>query len=265
MKTKAVRAPAVAGMFYPARAEALRKEVESYIAHGRKTAESIRPKALIAPHAGYVYSGPIAGSAYACLRGMENQITRVVLLGPSHRVAFSGIARSSAEAFETPLGDVPLDGESGKTLAAFDFVMIHDRAHRDEHSLEVHLPFLQCALKSFDLIPLVVGNTSPESVREVMEKLWGGSETLIVVSSDLSHYLPYDHARRVDEVTTTAIEKLSPEKIHFEQACGALPVQGLLLSARKHGLKATTVDLRNSGDTAGDKSAVVGYGAYAFA
>lgn len=265
MKTKVVRAPAVAGMFYPSRADSLRSDVASYIAHGRKTAGSIKPKALIAPHAGYAYSGPIAGSAYACLSRMADEITRVVLLGPSHRVAFSGIARSGAEAFETPLGDVPLDNGSDATLAAFDFVIVNDRAHRDEHSLEVHLPFLQCALKSFELVPLVVGNTSPESVHDVMEKLWGGRETLIVVSTDLSHYLPYDHARRVDEVTTIAIEKLSPEKIHFDQACGALAVQGLLLSARKHGLKATTVDLRNSGDTAGDKNAVVGYGAYAFA
>lgn len=265
MKTKAVRAPAVAGMFYPSRADSLRKEVESFIAHGRTAPAVVRPKALIAPHAGYAYSGPIAGSAYACLHDMAETITRVILMGPSHRVAFSGIARSGAVAFETPLGDVPLDNEADALLTAYDFVTLNDRAHRDEHSLEVHLPFLQCAVKAFELVPLVVGNTTPESVHQVIEKLWGGPETLIVVSSDLSHYLPYDHARRVDEVTTKAIEMLSPEKIHFEQACGALPVQGLLLSARKHGLKATTVDLRNSGDTAGDKNAVVGYGAYAFA
>lgn len=265
MKTKMVRPPAVAGMFYPSRADTLRMEVERYIAHGHTPKPLPTTKALIAPHAGYPYSGPVAGSAYACVAGHAATISRVIILGPSHRVAFNGVACSGAGAFNTPLGEVPVDQQANHEISALPFVSTNDRAHRDEHSLEVHLPFLQCALDEFDIVPLVVGNASAQMIHRLLDILWGNKETLIVISSDLSHYLPYEDARRIDRITSDAIEQLAPEKIDFNQACGALPVQGLLLAAKQRGLKASTVDLRNSGDTAGDKTSVVGYGAYVFA
>lgn len=264
MKANNVRPPAVAGMFYPASSKELRDDVFSYIRHGHRPSLPCAPKAIIAPHAGYMYSGPIAGSAYCCLQDLRSIITRVILLGPSHRVAFRGIAGTSAAAFRTPLGDVNVDREALDGLGDLPFVTTLDPAHRDEHSLEVHIPFLQVALESFAIVPLVVGDATGKQVATVMERLWGGNETLFVVSSDLSHYLRYDDACRIDRATSVAIEKLDPSAIDFNQACGRIPVQGLLLEAARHKLTATTADLRNSGDTAGDKDQVVGYGAYVF-
>lgn len=264
--TTQIRPPAVAGLFYPGDAAALRTDVAAYIADGRTLIPKPppSPKAMIAPHAGYVYSGPIAGSAYACLESQRNSVTRVIVLGPSHRVGFSGMALPTATGFETPLGIVPVDQAACHSIASLSGVVTLDRAHRDEHGLEVHLPFLQLALHSFSIVPLVVGDASPIEVAAVMEHLWGSSETLVVVSSDLSHYLPYDDAIRMDRLTTDAIEQLQPEPIHFENACGRIPVQALLLEAKRHHLRPMTLDLRNSGDTAGEKSQVVGYGAYVF-
>lgn len=259
-----VRAPAVAGQFYPADARELRAQVRALLDVVRPAAADSVPKAVIAPHAGYVYSGPVAASLYARLAPARDRIRRVVLLGPAHRVAFDGLALSSAAAFTTPLGEVPLDAAARARLLNLPQVRILDEAHRAEHSLEVQLPFLQEVLTEFTLVPLVVGDATPEEVSEVIETLWGGAETLIVISSDLSHYHDYATARRLDAATSRAIEALCPQDIHHEDACGRNPVNGLLLSARRHGLRARTLDLRNSGDTAGPRDRVVGYGAYAF-
>jgi AmmeMemoRadiSam system protein B/AmmeMemoRadiSam system protein A len=255
------RPAAVAGSFYPAAAGALREQVRAYLrAATPRTAAA--PKALIAPHAGYLYSGPIAASAYALLQGARDRIERVVLLGPAHRVPVRGLALPGVEAFESPLGPVALDAEGARTLAALPQVEVSARAHAYEHSLEVQLPFLQQTLGRFALLPLVVGDASTEEVVEALQSVWGGAETLIVVSSDLSHYLPYAEARRTDARTAQAIVALEPTLDHL-QACGATPVNGLLTVARRRGLRIEQLDLRNSGDTAGDRARVVGYGAWA--
>ncbi len=256
-----VRPPAVAGPFYPAEKDALDAAVEGYLAAAR--AEGPPPKALIAPHAGFVYSGAIAASAYARLAAARDTIDRVVLLGPAHRVPFRGIAATRATAYATPLGPVPIDVDAVRRALELRQVILLDEAHRLEHSLEVQLPFFQQLLDNFSLVPLVVGDASTGDVAEVIETLWGGPETLIVISSDLSHYLDYDSARRLDADTCRAIEELRPDDIGPQQACGRLPIKGLLSVARARGMGVTTLDLRNSGDTAGPRDRVVGYGAWA--
>lgn len=257
-----VRQPAVAGLFYPADARNLLEMIQGFLCE--LPSGSVAPKAIIAPHAGYIYSGPIAASAYARLVSARDTIRRVVVVGPSHRVAFVGLAVSSARSFATPLGEIPLDRAAIEKLLSLPFVQVLDQAHLYEHSLEVHLPFLQNTLASFNLVPLVVGNAKAEQVAHALELVWGGPETLIVVSSDLSHYHDYGTAQRMDTTTSQAIEELRPNDIGYDDACGRLPIAGLLHVAREKGLKAKTVDLRNSGDTAGDKHRVVGYGAYVF-
>jgi AmmeMemoRadiSam system protein B len=257
-----VRPPAVAGTFYPANAAALRASVTGFLAAVQPAVKT--PKAIIAPHAGYIYSGPIAASAYAQLAPRRDTITRVVLLGPAHRVAIKGLAVSSADAFMTPLGSVPLDRAAIDRILTLPQVRSADTAHTEEHSLEVHLPFLQEVLEDFQLVPLVVGDATAAEVGEVIDTLWGGPETLIVISSDLSHYHDYDTARRLDRATSKAIEALRPQDIGFDQACGRIPVNGLLEVAKRRGLRVTTLDLRNSGDTAGSRDRVVGYGAWVF-
>lgn len=254
------RPPAVAGSFYPADPKQLRTMVDGFLdaIHVEETA----PKAIIAPHAGYVYSGPVAASVYARLKSLRGRVTRVVLLGPSHRVGFDGLALSSADYYDTPLGRIPLDRHAEKLLADLPQARVYDAAHAREHSLEVHLPFLQETLGEFTLIPLVVGDATPQEVGEVLERLWGGPETLIVISSDLSHYHDYATAQRLDRATSQAIELLRYEDIGYDAACGRNPVNGLLYVARKRGLHARMIDLRNSGDTAGSRDQVVGYGAY---
>jgi AmmeMemoRadiSam system protein B/AmmeMemoRadiSam system protein A len=274
----AVRPPAVAGAFYPGDGAALRAVVAALLTGAEKAdasaadpvgaraeaPESGLPKALIAPHAGYVYSGPVAATAYARLAAARDAIRRVVLIGPAHRVPVRGLAVSSASAFATPLGQVPVDRAAVESLLSLPFVSVLDAAHAVEHSLEVHLPFLQQQLASFSIVPVVAGEASAEQVAQALELLWGGPETLVVVSSDLSHYEDYETARRMDAATSRAIEELRPEAIGFEDACGRVPVSGLLTLARRRGLVCRTVDLRNSGDTAGPKDRVVGYGAYLF-
>jgi AmmeMemoRadiSam system protein B len=257
-----VRPPAFAGTFYPGDADELRQLVEICLAGACCLRSGESPKALVVPHAGYIYSGPVAGSGYLFLQRDRDVIRRVVLLGPSHRVAFEGLAVSEANAFATPLGEIPVDEEAVDEILALPQVRVMEAAHAREHSLEVHLPFLQMALANFKLVPLVVGDASEEDVSGVLEKLWGGPETRIVISSDLSHFHDYIHARRLDAETAARIGKLQP--VAPGQACGALPLNGLLCSARKHHLSAHTIDLRNSGDTAGDHSRVVGYGAFTF-
>jgi len=187
----------------------------------------------------------------------------VVLIGPSHRYPFRGVAASGARWFATPLGRIPLDREAIERIARLPGVLLLDAAHENEHSLEVHLPFLQVALDEFSLVPLLVGETEPEPVAAVIEALWDGPETAIVVSSDLSHFHDYETARRIDRATAEAVMALAPQRIGPEQACGCYPVAGLLRLARRKGLAAETIDLRNSGDTSGDRSRVVGYGAFA--
>ncbi|HHM04990.1 MAG TPA: AmmeMemoRadiSam system protein B [Gammaproteobacteria bacterium] len=260
--SSAIREPAVAGMFYPDDPEALHAAVHHWLEEHRSADPP--PKAVIAPHAGYMYSGAIAASAYARVANGRGTITRVVLLGPSHRVPVEGLAASGAHAFRTPLGLVPVDTGALQSVLSLPQVQRIESAHAYEHSLEVHLPFLQEALGKFSLVPLVVGDASAEDVAEVLDRLWDGPETLIVVSSDLSHYHDYQTARRLDQATSNAILALKPEAIHYEQACGRNPVNGLLLAARRHGLHAELLDLRNSGDTAGPRDQVVGYGAYVF-
>ncbi len=255
-----IRQPAVAGLFYPAQAALLQQEIRQYLQQATTTGP--RPKALIVPHAGYVYSGPVAASAYRLLQPSAETIKRVVLLGPSHRVAFSGLAMSSASAFHTPLGDIPLDSEAYEAIRDLPGIRVFDQAHAEEHSLEVHLPFLQLVLSSFTLVPLVVGDATAEEVGQVLEALWGREETLVVVSSDLSHYHDYETARRLDMATTRAIESLQAEPLQGEQACGCRPINGLLYVVRKLGLSIRAIDVRNSGDTAGARDRVVGYGAY---
>ena len=260
--TQQIRPAAVAGMFYPGSAPVLARDVQQMLREAAP-APAARAKAIIAPHAGYVYSGPIAASVYAPLAALRESIRRVILLGPTHRVAVNGLALPAATAFATPLGVVPLDQPAIATIEPLPQVIVSDAAHALEHSLEVQLPFLQTVLAEFTLVPLAVGRASAAQVAEVLECLWGGDETLIVISSDLSHYLAYAAARATDSNTARHIVALEPHLDH-QQACGATPVNGLLLAARQHRLQARLVDLRNSGDTAGDRSRVVGYGAFAF-
>ena len=259
-----VRAPAVAGMFYPGESRELARSVAQMLGTAAHDApERAAPKALIAPHAGYIYSGPVAASAYALLAPARSRITRVVLLGPTHRVAVRGLALPGCSAFATPLGTVEIDAAAVEMLRALPQVKESAQAHALEHSLEVHVPFLQTVFEKFTLVPLAVGNASAQEVAGVLEALWGGPETLIVVSSDLSHYLSYGDAQAVDRATAKAILALAADISH-EQACGATPVTGLTHVARARRLKPELIDLRNSGDTAGDKVRVVGYGSFAF-
>lgn len=255
--------PSVAGMFYPEHAGELKQQVDDLLAEASIPDEP-PPKALIAPHAGYIYSGPVAASAYRRLLPVADVIQRVIVLAPAHRVPFRGVATTSADFLRTPLGDIPVDRQAVSAALALPEVQEYDRAFEGEHALEVQLPFLQRTLSTFSIVPFIVGQASAEDVSRVLDLLWGGNETLIVISSDLSHFLDYFSAKEKDTHTTLAIESLQPEAIDFDDACGRTPVSGLLLSAREHGLHAKNVDLRNSGDTAGDKSRVVGYGAYVF-
>ena len=259
-----IRRAAVAGAFYPSQADELSRTIGNFLIDCRQEIKLPRPpKAIIVPHAGYVYSGAVAASAYTLLRPLHAEISRVVLLGPVHRVPIKGLALPGGEAFATPLGTVPLDVNACKQLEALAQVSVNAAAHALEHSLEVQLPFLQRVLDHFTLIPLAVGDASPEQVAEVLEQVWGGSETLLVISSDLSHYLPYPLAQRVDADTTQTILELNQQFGH-NQACGATPIQGLLSVAQRHRMQPYLLDLRNSGDAAGDKERVVGYASFAF-
>jgi MEMO1 family protein len=258
-----IRPPGVAGRFYPADPEELRSMVEGFLRNARPGGGPA-PKAVIAPHAGYIYSGAIAAAAYAQLAPGRETIRRVVLIGPSHSVSFEGLAASGAEAFATPLGNVSVDTAAVRRIAALAQVELLDEAHACEHALEVHLPFLQVVLADFRIVPLLVCDAGDEEVAEVMEALWGGEETCFIVSSDLSHYYDYTRARELDQATAEAIEQLRPQDIGVEQACGRVPIRGLLRAARHHELRVRTVDLRNSGDTAGPRAEVVGYGAWVF-
>jgi AmmeMemoRadiSam system protein B len=259
-----VRPAAVAGLFYPGTRSALASAVRAHLADVKPQQEQQpAPKALIVPHAGFVYSGPIAASAYARLGAVRDTIRRVVLFGPTHRVPVRGLAVPSVDAFATPLGEVPIDRRAVAEALTLQQVTTGDAPHAHEHSLEVQLPFLQTVLDDFSLVPFAVGDATPGEVSEVIDRLWGGDETLIVVSSDLSHYHRYADACSTDRATGEQILAFSAHLDH-EQACGATPINGLLIAARHRGLGVDLLDLRNSGDTAGDRNRVVGYASFAF-
>jgi hypothetical protein len=257
------RRPAVAGLFYPDQADPLKKAVLNYIGSSPDPISAL--KAMIVPHAGYIYSGQIAGYGYNLLKSNARKVQRVVILGPTHRVPFFGLAVPSHSKFTTPLGDVTVDQTAVQSLVDNGFAKYFNEAHQLEHSIEVHLPFLQLVLDDFSIVPIVVGQTNSEHVSTTIEELWGGEETLIIVSSDLSHYHPYLEAQSLDNKTALAIENFDIDAIDHEQACGATPIQGLLRSAAKHKLKITRLALCNSGDTAGNKDSVVGYATFVFA
>lgn len=258
-----IRPAAVAGYFYPSDPAELASQIRHLLAQVHTKPPDHAPKVLIVPHAGYIYSGPVAATAYHALLPWADSIERVILLGPSHRVAVRGLALPDAEAFATPLGSVPLDLEFCKRLARLPQIHTLAACHAAEHSLEVQLPFLQSVLHDFKLVPLIVGLSSAQDVADVLEFAWGGPETLIVVSSDLSHYLPYDQAQARDADTLRRIVS-TDNHIGDQDACGCAPIRGLLLLAHELGLKGELLDYRNSGDTAGDKSRVVGYAAVTF-
>jgi AmmeMemoRadiSam system protein B len=255
-----VREPSVAGLFYPAAAEELRASIEGYLTAAEAAGDP--PKALVAPHAGYVYSGPVAGAAYAALAGAREVVRRVVLLGPAHRMALGGMAIPSAKAFATPLGEVPVDAEAFDIARAVPDVRVFDAPFEGEHSLEVQLPFLQVILDDFQVLPVLVGRAPAESVAALIDALWGGDETRIIVSSDLSHFHDYETARQMDHRTAELVETLQFEALSSEHACGCYPLRGLLQVARAKGLLVHAVDVRSSGDTAGPRNRVVGYGSF---
>ena len=258
-----VRPPAVAGLFYPEDPDVLRGQIRRYL-DPKKQRQGPPPKALIAPHAGLPFSGDVAGTAYAQLGEHSQRIKRVILLGPSHRVPFRGIAASHARYFDMPMGTVSVDLQALRNLEDLPGFQYLESAHEMEHGLEVHLPFLQELLGDFQIVPLVVGDASAEMVGDVLERLWGGDETLIAISSDLSHFMDYDSACKRDRATSEAIQRLDYENVRPGDACGRHPINGLLWVARRRGLKANTLQLCNSGDTAGTRDQVVGYGAYVF-
>lgn len=256
------RKAAVSGLFYPASRRGLADDIETMLTAAAVTEPTPRPpKVVIVPHAGYVYSGPVAASVYRRLAPYADQYRRVVLLGPAHRVYLEVLALPRAQAFATPLGDVAVDSEAAARLAGLDQVTLSDAAHREEHSLEVQLPFLRRVLGEFEIVPLVVGRATPEAVSEIIDTAWGGPETLIVISSDLSHYLPYDTAHRIDAETCRGIAEGRAD-LSGDEACGAAVLNGLARSRHRGGLVTTLVDQRTSGDTAGTKDSVVGYAGF---
>lgn len=261
VRSPSVRAPAVAGLFYPADRKRLTATVESML--GRSLPPARAPRALIVPHAGYIYSGVVAGHAYALLEKSGRTLRRIVLLGPSHHERFEGLALPAAQAFATPLGEMPVDAAAVRKLRALPRVIVSPSAHAFEHSLEVQLPFLERLAPAAAIVPILTGEASPAEVAEAITSVWDGPETLVVVSSDLSHYHPYAEARERDAATARAIVS-GAESLTGDQACGCIAVNGLNHAARGLKLSAELLDLRNSGDTAGDKRRVVGYGAFGY-
>ncbi|NTV09706.1 MAG: AmmeMemoRadiSam system protein B [Zoogloea sp.] len=262
MAHASIRTPAVAGLFYPDDPHVLHAQLSGLLSGAVPHEEVSMPKALVVPHAGYIYSGAVAAAAYVGLLRQRETIRRVILLGPTHRVAVNGMALPAAQAFATPLGSVPVDREAWLAAQSLPGVCVDDRPHAQEHALEVQLPFLQSVLDHFEILPVAVGEASAEMVAALLEHFWGGPETLFVISTDLSHYHPYHQAQWRDKATIAQITQLDPNLDH-QQACGASPLNGLLLAAKRHGLTPHLLDLRNSGDTAGDRQRVVGYAALA--
>jgi MEMO1 family protein len=257
-----VRPPAVAGLFYPDDERELRDAVSAYLAQYAAGAAGSAPKALIVPHAGYIYSGGIAAAAYATVANLRRAIRRIVLIGPSHRVYLRGMAVPAATSFATPLGKVEIDRALKSTLLQRGDVVEADAPHAQEHCLEVQLPFLQMLFDEFTLLPLVLGSIAPEHVADALAEVWGDAATLLLVSSDLSHYRTYEQARQIDAATSASILRREATLLG-EQACGSVGINGLLYLAEQRALAVSEIARCNSGDTAGDKSRVVGYGAFA--
>ncbi|MTI12893.1 AmmeMemoRadiSam system protein B [Sansalvadorimonas verongulae] len=255
-----VRQPAVAGTFYPANKTALKDAITHFLAEASEPDFSSR--VLIVPHAGYIYSGEVAASAYKLLERYPHPVERVILLGPSHRTQLHGLALPGSSVFHTPLGAIEIDSELAERLVSFSQVQVLEAAHELEHSLEVQLPFLQVCLPDFKLLPLVVGEADSMAVSEVLESVWGGPETLIIISTDLSHFHTYHEAQTIDQHTANNIKDLQ-SSLTGDQACGCHPLNGLLSLAKEKGMTVETLDIRNSGDTAGSHDRVVGYGAFA--
>lgn len=256
-----IRPSAVAGLFYPGDPAELRDAVSAYLSQAPTVAGPV-PKALIVPHAGYAYSGAIAGAAYSQVAHRRKQIRRIVLIGPSHRVHLRGMAVPAAEVFQSPLGMVSVDRELKSRALEHEQVIESDAPHANEHSLEVQLPFLQMLFDDFTLLPIALGSASAPAVAAALADVWGDEETLVLVSSDLSHYLPYDEACAVDAETITAIVH-NNAALTGEQACGCIGINGLTFLARQRSARIEEIARCNSGDTAGDRSRVVGYGAFA--
>ncbi|MBN8442962.1 MAG: AmmeMemoRadiSam system protein B [Dechloromonas sp.] len=263
MAIASIRPAAVAGLFYPDDHRVLQAQLTEFLAAAIPPESAAAPKAIIVPHAGYIYSGAVAAAAYASLAPIREQIRRVVLLGPAHRMAVHAFALPASQGFMTPLGEVPLSQSDWLALHERPDVIVDDRPHALEHCLEVQLPFLQTMLGRFELVPLLVGGASDEAVAQVLESLWGGPETLIVISSDLSHFHRYREACSIDTLSVDQVLSLGAPLDH-EQACGATPINGLVRVARRHGLRTQLLDMRNSGDTAGPRDSVVGYASIAF-
>ena len=260
-----IRKPAVSGSFYPAERDALERQMSLFLSEAGNAPDigEPLPKAIIVPHAGYVYSGAVAARAYARLATARGRISRVVLIGPSHHLAFRGLAVDASDAWETPCGTVALDTEAIARLRQLPMVGQLDAAHQREHALEVHVPFLQHVLGDIRLVPIVAGEVPPDAAATLLDAVWGGPETLIVVSTDLSHYLDYAACQSLDAQTAEAIEHFDDDAIDSAAACGQVPTRGLLRAARRRGMTIERLDLRNSGDTAGPRDRVVGYGAWA--
>ncbi|MCB1738994.1 MAG: AmmeMemoRadiSam system protein B [Gammaproteobacteria bacterium] len=259
-----VRPAAVAGLFYPQPAETLRGAVDRLLALAERAhplQSAAPPKALIVPHAGYRYSGAIAAAGYARLRPLRSRIRRVVLLGPSHRVPLRGMAVASVDAFATPLGNVPLDSVARAAVEDLPAVRVDDAPHALDHAIEVQLPFLQRCLDRFHLIPVSVGNCAAQTVARLLDELWGDEDTLIVVSTDLSHFHPYDQAHDIDGATIERILHRAHD-IAGEQACGCHALNGLMLAAHRYDLQVDLVDCCNSGDSGGGLERVVGYASF---
>jgi len=260
-----IRPTAVAGLFYPEDPQALKTMVGKLLAAVPPTKERNHPLALIAPHAGYVYSGAVAASGYRLLEGLHNQIRRVIIIGPAHRVAFLGMAIPTVDIFETPLGPMTVDQQLLARLDDLPQIRRDNAPHAPEHSLEVQLPFLLETLgDQVSIAPIVVGSTAPKAVAEVLRRIWTEPDTLLIISTDLTHFLDHDTATRIDAMTSEAIVRMEDHRIRPEHACGHIPLQGFLQVARERGMKGEILDLRNSGDTAGPRESVVGYGAYVF-
>lgn len=260
-----VRPPALAGQFYPAGAAALAAELQDLLeASPEEPIGPGFPKMLVAPHAGYIYSGGIAAEAYDLWQPARGVARRVVILCPCHRVPVPGMALSGARAFATPLGRLPVDLEAQSAIADLPGVVEMPAAHEREHAIEVHLPFIQKVLGEVAIVPVVVGGARPETVAEAIERLWGGAETLFLISTDLSHFHSYEDARRIDAATIAAVLR-GEAALDSHQACGAIPLAGAILAARRRGLRPELIAACNSGDTAGGRDRVVGYAAFAMA
>ena len=252
----------VAGMFYPGEEASLRQMVDGFIQ--KALSFDLRPRAIIAPHAGYIYSGSIAGTAYKTIAAVRDQIENVIIMSPAHRFYLRGIALHMADAFATPLGNIPVNIGIVKKIKQFSSVQWEERSFIQEHGLETHLPFIQRAFKpGIKIVPMIVGECQESEVAEILESVWEDPRNFVIISSDLSHFHSYADAKKLDRNTVDLIQNLDSQSLDTEFACGHYPICGLLNLARNRKLKIKALDIRSSGDTAGSKESVVGYGSFA--